>query len=73
MNTIKLHFNAFTHVVTFAGGKLCENVGKTFQYFTYFINKVLWVLFSRGRNIRLGGNIAKNAKIFPTRKCPREQ
>ena len=42
------------NVVIFAGGKFRENVTKTFHVgvifkYSYFLNKVIWVLFSRRR------------------------
>ena len=46
------------NVVTFAGGKFREKVGKTFhvglfsQYYSYFIHKGIWVLFSPLGNFR---------------------
>ena len=49
--------------------------GGNFQrfYFTFFLNKVLWVLFSCGGNFREEGHIAKNPKITPMRKFQRLQ
>ena len=67
------------NVVIFAGGKFRENIGKTFcvgvisRYYSYFLHKGIWVLFSRGGNFREEDKSAKNAKITPTRKFPRLQ
>ena len=59
----------------FRWGKFGKNVGKTFHVavYSYFLNKVIWVLFSRGGNFPEEDNIAKNVKITPKRKFPRLQ
>ena len=55
------------------------NVGKTFHLgvfsrnYSYFLHKFIWVLFSRGGNIREEDKSAKNMKITPTQKFPRLQ
>ena len=64
------------NVVIFAGGKFCENVGKTFhigvifRIHSYFLHKGLCILFSYGDNFREGDKSVKNVKINPTRKFP---
>ena len=61
MNSINtgqgLVFSHTVNVVIFAGGKFRETVGKTFQggglfsqYYSYFLHKGIWVLFSHGSN-----------------------
>ena len=62
------------NVVIFVGGKISRNCwqelshrGNFSQYFTYFLNKVLWVLFSCGGNFRKNLSYRENyphAKIF---------
>ena len=69
-------------MVIFAGGKFRDYVikvtvhftwGKFSRYYSYFLHKGTWVLFSHGGNFRAGHKSAKNAKITPTRKFPRLQ
>ena len=56
-------------MVIFAGGKFGENVCKTFHVgyisrcYSFFLQKGIWVLFSRGGNFREEHKSVKNAKI----------
>ena len=43
------------------------------RYYSYFLHKGIWVLFSRWGYFREEDKSAKNAKITPTRKFPRLQ
>ena len=80
-NLQKKKLNCYTvNVVIFAGGNFRENVDKTFHvgviftifswYYSYFLHKGIWVLFSRGGNFREEDKSAKNVKITPTRNFP---
>ena len=67
------------NMVIFAGGKFAKMLPRLFtwgqfsRYFSDFLNKEIWALFSCGGNFCEEDNIAKNAKITPTRKFPRLQ
>ena len=63
------------NVVIFAGGKFGEKCwqdlsrqSKFLRYFTNFLNKVLWVLFSRGGNFRKEDHIAKKCENYSQAK-----
>ena len=55
------------------GGDFANMLARPFTILLIYLHKVMWVLFSRRGFFREKVNIAKNAKITPTRKFPRLQ
>ena len=75
----KTWFEYTVNVVIFAGGNFAEMLPWPFtlsqfsRYYSYFLNKVIWDLFSREGIFREEDNIAINAKVTQTRNTPRIQ